>query len=706
MRSSLPVIGAMTLVAAALLLGRALAEEYPSEEWQPRPSEVWCAYPSETWSPRVAALPEQPAQAAASTGVAVRELPAPSSANDAAAGSSSSPPPIFGTPPLEDAGWLERPVIGTTPNVPPCATSPGCGPWPMQSYFMPALGRFGLVAPRTPGVDSVHSAYVLTPPCVPPPCGPPSPCANLFAAPPIDASDCGQNCALQPGGWVGAAGEPPAAASQTTSPPPSAKETTLTRMANPPEVAREQPCLDPRAQLSPYSTSDFSADPFYDQPYDTCAELGVYGDKYLNPTQRPLVEWGVPLYDTGPVPPPSLDCGPTNPSLPRFYLYGDYRAAAATNDQNGNTKGVIADRLNLEWDLWLTSTERFHMFTGPMQRGNNFQRVEFDDGSSEFFDEMDFFDANTDTAYFEGDLGYMLGGWSGKYAQFDMPVSVGLIPLLFQNGVWMEDAIVGAAATIPARNSPFFDWSNFDVTFFTGFDQVTSPAFEDSNAAANLFGATTFIEAKGGYIELGYAYLDDTANLGRSYNNIGISYTRRYLNLLSNSMRVIVNSGQGGPVDDRTANGLLLIAENSFLTPWPYNVIPYVNLWSGFDDPQSVARAGAAGGVLRNTGILFESDNLTGYPTLDATAANTWGAAVGLNLLSPEFTQQLVLEAAAVQVFGDPDLRNAAGDQYGVGARYQIPLSNATLLRFDVMHGFLDNAPDISGARAEFRWKF
>ena len=171
-------------------------------------------------------------------------------------------------------------------------------------------------------------------------------------------------------------------------------------------------------------------------------------------------------------------------------------------------------------------------------------------------------------------------------------------------------------------------------------------------------------------------------------------------------MRVIVNAGQNGPTDDRTANGVLLIAENSFLTPWPYNVIPYVNMWTGFDDPQSVARAGAAGGVLRNTGILFESDNLTDYPTLDATGANTYGAAFGIDLLSPEFTHQLILEAAVLQVFGDPDLRNAPGDQYGIGARYQVPISNATLLRFDVMHGFFDDAPNVTGARAEFRWKF
>lgn len=502
------------------------------------------------------------------------------------------------------------------------------------------------------------------------------------------------------GGWGRAAGDPLAATSA------EGKPAQVTPPCDAPSNVDHQPCIDPRAQLSQYDSGDFSPDPSCGNPYDPCAAQGVYGDKHLNLTQRPLIEWGMPFYDTGPVPPPSLEFGATNPSLPRFYLYGDYRSAVAYNDQNGVDKGVLAQRLNLEWDLWLTSTERFHMFTGPLQRGNNFQRIEFNNGDAEFFDEMDFFNADTDTAFFEGDLGYMLGGWTGKYAQFDMPFTVGLIPLVFQNGVWMEDAIVGAAATIPARNNPYLDWSNYDITFFAGFDQITSPAFDDNPAGPHVFGATTFIEAKGGYIELGYAYLDDSDNVGRSYSNVGISYTRRYLNLLSNSMRVILNSGQSGPTDDRTANGVLLIAENSFLTPWPYNVIPYVNVWTGIDNPQSVARAGAAGGVLRNTGILFESDNLTGYPTLDATAANTYGAAVGIDLLSPEFTHQLVLESAIVHVYGDPDIRNAAGDQFGLGARYQVPLSNATLLRFDAMHGFFNNADDVSGVRAEFRWKF
>lgn len=38
-----------------------------------------------------------------------------------------------------------------------------------------------------------------------------------------------------------------------------------------------------------------------------------------------------------------------------------------------------------------------------------------------------------------------------------------------------------------------------------------------------------------------------------------------------------------------------------------------------------MARAGVSGGILRNTGILDESDNLTGYSTLDPTAYDTLG---------------------------------------------------------------------------------
>lgn len=468
-------------------------------------------------------------------------------------------------------------------------------------------------------------------------------------------------------------------------------------------VLEHPPQSDCRSNLSTYYESDFSPDPIYDHiPWNTGAELGIYGGKHLVPVQHPLLELGFPLYRNGPVPPAQAWLGPTNLVQQKFYVYGDYRLGVAQNNLASGDRTVLAHRLNLELDYWLTSTERVHMFVGPFQEGTSFMRVE----NGEFFEELDFFDSNTDTLFFEGDLGQILGGFNSHYAAFDLPFTAGIIPLLFQNGIWMQDAMVGVAATLPARNNPTFDWSNYDITFFAGLDKVSTLAAPGDEDAAQLFGMMTFIESRGGYFEIGQAYVHDRDNSDRSYINTGVSYTRRYFNTVSNSMRVIFNTGQGGPQSQRTADGVLLLAENTLITPMPYNLLPYCNVFAGFDRPQPAARAAAFGGVLFNTGILFQSDALTGYPTLDASGNNTVGMATGVDLLGPNFEQQLIVEVAGLHAIGSDVGRTAPGDQLGVGMRYQVPITNAHLLRFDAMHGWLENSRDITGARAEFRWKF
>lgn len=456
-------------------------------------------------------------------------------------------------------------------------------------------------------------------------------------------------------------------------------------------------------ERSPACPGDFSPDPCYDHvPHLPEVDQDTYGGKYLGPTQRPLVELGLPFYGNGPIPESQTWLGPTNLVQQKFYVYGDYRAAFAQNDLAVGEDTVLAHRANLDIDYWITSTERLHAFVGPFQEQNRFMRIE--DG--DFQNELDFWNPDTDALFFEGDLGQMFGGWAGQYAPIDLPITAGLVPLLFQNGIWMQDAMTGVAATLPARNSPGLDWSNYDVTFFAAFDQVTSAAFDFDQSAAHLYGATTFIEARGGYFELGYAYADSQVQADDSYHNIGLSYTRRYLNVVSNSVRVIVNAGQQGPVAERDAEGVLLLMENSLLTKNHYNVIPYVNFFAGFHNPQPASRGLAFGGVLFNTGILFQSDLLTSYPTLDATGHNTFGAAAGLDLLSPTFSQQVIVEVAAQKALDTDQPSGVPGDQLGLGARWQKPISRAALIRADAMVGWLGNSGDIAGARVEYRWKF
>lgn len=480
------------------------------------------------------------------------------------------------------------------------------------------------------------------------------------------------------------------------------------RLADQPQLGEHYyemfPQVDCRGVYAPYCDLDFLADPVNDWlPYDSASQIDVYSGKTLNANQRPLLELGRPYYFLGQFPESYTFLGETNLVAPRFVIFGDYRTALATNDQNGNTQTVWAHRLNLDMDLKLTATERFHVFMGPLDHGNQFTRGVFDNGQYDFFPA---FDGQLDTAFFEGDLGALAGGLGNEVLPFDLPIAIGLMPLIFQNGIWMEDAILGAAATIPAQHSSFLDLSNFDITFFAGIDKLVSPAFAGDDGAAKVYGTTTFIEAYDGYFEAGYAYLEDRSLQNRSYHNIGLSYTRRYRSIVSTSYRAIVNSGQTPNGIDETAEGVLLLWENSLITSSPYTCVPYFNLFVGFGRPQSVARAGVAGGILRNTGINFETDGLTGYPTLDASGNDTFGGAIGMNLLSSNFDQQLVAEFAFLNTMGSNPNRNAPGDQYGFGLRYQLPVTNAVILRCDAMVGLLNNANDISGVRFEFRHKF
>ncbi len=266
--------------------------------------------------------------------------------------------------------------------------------------------------------------------------------------------------------------------------------------------------------------------------------------------------------------------------------------------------------------------------------------------------------------------------------------------------------MVGAAVAIPSQHNRTLKWSNYDATVFAGIDNLNSPAFNGDQNAGRIVGTAWFIEAYEGYIEADYAYLHDYDGLDRSYHNVGIAYTRRYFMMISNSVRGIFNFGQNRSNANQTADGMLFIVENSLISPLPLQLVPYANAFVGIDRPQSAARAGQAGGILRNTGINFESDGLNGYPTLDASGNNTCGGAVGVNWLGLGLDRQVVFETAYVHGFNAASSRALQGDELALGARLQYPLSNATLLRFDTMYGFRDSIDDIWGLRAEWRWKF
>jgi hypothetical protein len=469
--------------------------------------------------------------------------------------------------------------------------------------------------------------------------------------------------------------------------------------------------MDEGSKIVDHSSKVFRPDPDYKKtPYSAKAQRDIYGGKSAVETPRPLLELGRRQYDSGPFERGINLIGEKNLLFPGFAVYGDWRTAVAYNDNGGAEVGRVATRLNLDIDWKLTSTERLHAFMRPLDQGGNFTRLDFsadDEADGEFVG-----DGNLETLFFEGDLGSIATGLGNDYSGFDLPFSVGLMPLLFQNGVWMEDAFTGLAFTIPARNSVALDISNMDFTFFGGFDKVTSPAITDgigdqADHNVHIYGAAAFVEANQGYWEAGYARLDGRDGLDEfDFHNLTIAHTRRFGALLSNSARVIWSFGQNRDNNaQQTADGAIVLIENSLITSKPSTLIPYFNFFAGFDRPQSAARDN--GGILKNTGINFETDGLTGFPKLDDTGHDTWGGAVGVNYLFA-LDRQIVAEVAALKVHGadNESGRAAAGDQFGIGLRYQQPISRTWIIRGDAMAGFRDSADDLMGVRFEVRRKF
>lgn len=478
------------------------------------------------------------------------------------------------------------------------------------------------------------------------------------------------------------------------------------------QAAGEAPAMSPEARPVPHDSRVFSPDPSYaDKPYDMGDQLRIYGGKSAVDTPRPMLELGRPIYQGGPYDPPGTWMGSKNPVDQAFSMYGDLRSALAYNDEGATERKVLAFRLNLDVDWKLTATERLHAFFRPIDNGTDFTGCERVAGDSLC---EGHFDAKPETLFFEGDLGAMAAGWRGRYSSFDLPFAIGKIPLLFQNGIWLEDAFNGFAFTIPARNSRLLDISNMDVTFFAGFANVDSGGVRDAagklaNGEADVYGVTTFIEANRGYWELGYAYTYGETDKGfndQSYHNISAAFTRRYGGWLSNSVRVIHNFGQHRePGQKQTADGTLLLLENSLISYKPLTLVPYINFFAGFDRPQSVARDPGAGGVLKNTGINFETDGLTGFPKLDDQANNTAGGAIGIQYLF-NLQKQIVFEIATVQTLREAADRTVPGPQNAVGLRYQHNIDKAWLFRADAMYAERNGLEDVGGMRIELRRKF
>lgn len=516
--------------------------------------------------------------------------------------------------------------------------------------------------------------------------------------------------------------------------------------------------MSPQAKPVRVKSKDFKPDPVDETlPYDAKAQLDIYGGKRAVNTARPLLEIGRPL----------LQLGEYSPGLPlSLVVFGDIQTGFGLNVTPNGSEQVFGLRANLDIDFKITSTERIHALIRPLDTANQPSQIkkikidnpkEEDEGrgivhifqqcidkklNPEGCNALEAFDELFANLFFEAELG-------------GIPFALGKIPHLTQNGIWLEDAYVGGAFSLAARNSPSFDLSNYDLTFFAAAlgmdDRVFGGAAKNGNDAS--FIATAFyIERLGLYIEGGYGFvLDRGADSKRalfsqdprfdkqdfegnlSYHNFTLAVTQRFGAFISNSVRLIGNLGQGqqniigGDQDGtllQTANGFALLIENSLITSSPLTLVPYFNFFVGIDSPQALSRQF---GLLRNTGILFENNAITNQQSLFDNPDDSVGGAIGVEYLF-NIDQQIVFEVGGSAsicrdldgegLLGNPCRRGsfaglAVRDQAGAGLRYQLPfelLRRAWIFRADVSAGrlFQDDGAndDFFSARVELRRKF
>lgn len=432
---------------------------------------------------------------------------------------------------------------------------------------------------------------------------------------------------------------------------------------------------------APYRATAFKPDPFYDnREYDERSQLGIYGDKSPVDTPRALLELGYPIYQKGPIPEASYWLGKNNPVTSQFSVYGDLRFSAVSLGESDST--ISAD-MNLEVDWKLTGTERIHLSLSPLrdEEAGEFTRIESLDGEEESGTE---FNLKADGFFFEGDIGSITGGFSDEPHSWNMPFAFGKIPLEFQNGYYLDDAITGAAIAVISRNSPKLNISNYDVSLFAGIDDVDQ-AFPDDSAT--IVGVSAYLDAHSGHWEINAgASSSDTAD----FTAIAVGFTKRYGSWLSNSLRVLNSSGSftdaAPPTqDDDLLSGTLVVIESSLITANPSTYIPYLNIFAADGSPQQLA---GKNNILEKVGITFESNPVTLFSGIDPVARNNAGLAIGLEYLF-KLDQQFIIELGYSDILDDTNTTSPAeinDTNLALGLRYQKNINTSWAYKIDFVH--------------------
>ncbi|MEM7356122.1 MAG: hypothetical protein AAF657_35225, partial [Acidobacteriota bacterium] len=318
---------------------------------------------------------------------------------------------------------------------------------------------------------------------------------------------------------------------------------------------------------------------------------------------KPILELGEPFLGTGTLRPGfKLPTGAVwQPSLLAF---GTYRTAVQTFEPDATPSGRITEwtnRLDLFLNLQLSGSERLVVGIRALDDNGRFTGYFFehpDDDLEGSFE--DAFSADLETLYFEGDFGEIFPNLDrDDFGSTDVGFSVGRQPMLFQEGMLINDTIDGVGFT---RNTLLpQNTSNFRLTFFYGWDNINVNNAE--RRSANLYALFSSTDFRSSTVDLDVAYIqthdgDDDLLAG------GVSAVQR-LGVTNSAFRIL-GSVALDEETDASADGVLLFSELSWTPHYTHDLL-YVTTFAAFDEYTPAARGvgPASSGPLGRAGINF-----------------------------------------------------------------------------------------------------
>ncbi len=376
---------------------------------------------------------------------------------------------------------------------------------------------------------------------------------------------------------------------------------------------------------------------------------------------------------------------------PRLWVFGTLRTALQTFD-NGVTPPTPewANRFDLFANLQLTGTEKIILGIRPLDK-NRFNAfsgyaIEEDRVKNEL-------NANIRTFFFEGDFGSLFPNLDKQgFIPIDLGFSLGRQPLLFQDGILINDTVDSLG--LVRNNVRLPGVSNLRISGVYGWDELDSR----NDRQAYMLGMFLAADMPISTVELDAIYVGENRPEGGSFH-AGVATTQR-IGHISTTFRVL---GSYSEAEDnaRVADGVLLTSEVSW-TPQSSDDIVYINSFLAIDNFTQAGREPIVGGPLAALGILFASPNLGNHLSeLSGRANDIVGGAIGYQAFWDNHRRNLVLELA-----GRVDTSGVGPSDYALGFQFQQAFFRRILLQVDSFYAVQEDRDDAYGARTELLVQF